>query len=185
MNAADNRETDHAERMCARRYMGETVSFEIASLAVGPGRIGICPAPGRFGDYVSDFKEIIAWAPRLVLSMTEAPELGRVGAAGFGDDLAAAGIGRIHLPIRDFGAPTGRSAHLWPESAGRAKAVLGQGDGVLVHCFGGCGRSGMAVLRILVEMGEEPEAALARVRAVRPCAVETEAQALWASKALC
>ncbi|MBR9844091.1 MAG: protein phosphatase, partial [Rhodobacteraceae bacterium] len=50
-----------------------------------------------------------------------------------------------------------------------------------VHCFGGCGRSGMAIMRLLVEMGEEPEAALARLRAVRPCAVETEAQRLWAA----
>jgi hypothetical protein len=158
--------------------------FEIASVAAGSGQIGICPAPGRFGDYASDFKEIIAWRPRLVLSMTEAAELGRVGAAGFADDLLAEGIGRIHLPIGDFGAPSGQTARLWPESAGRAKAVLAEGERVLVHCLGGCGRSGMAVLRILVEMGEEPEAALARVRAVRPCAVETETQALWASKAL-
>ncbi|WP_243611352.1 protein phosphatase [Shimia aestuarii] len=160
------------------------MSFAIAALEAGSGRIGICPAPGRFGDYASDFKEILAWGPRLVLSMTETPELGRVGAAGFADDLAMAGIGRIHLPIRDFGAPMGRTACLWPESAGRARAVLAQGGGVLVHCFGGCGRSGMAVMRLLVEMGEEPEAALARLRAVRPCAVETEAQADWASNTL-
>ncbi|MCW8843772.1 MAG: protein phosphatase [Rhodobacteraceae bacterium] len=157
------------------------MSFEIASLEAGNGVLGICPAPGRFGDYVGDFKRIAAWAPRLVLSMTEEPELGRVGAAGFGDDLKAAGIGRIALPIRDFGEPSGATACLWPESAGRARAVLGQGGRVLVHCFGGCGRSGMAVMRLLVEMGEGPEAALARLRAVRPCAVETEAQATWAA----
>jgi hypothetical protein len=31
-----------------------------------------------------------------------------------------------------------------------------------------------------VEAGETPGAALARLRAVRPCAVETEAQLAWA-----
>ncbi|MBR9843677.1 MAG: protein phosphatase, partial [Rhodobacteraceae bacterium] len=125
------------------------MSFEIASLTAGEGRIGICPAPGRHGDYASDFKEIIAWSPQLVLSMTEASELDRIGAAGFGQDLENAGIDRVALPIRDFGEPSGTTASLWPESAERAKAVLGQGGRVLVHCFGGCGRSGMAIMRLL------------------------------------
>ena len=34
----------------------------------------------------------------------------------------------------------------------------------------------------MVESGEKPEAALQRLRAVRPCAVETEAQYLWAAR---
>ena len=157
------------------------MSFEIASLTAGAGWIGICPAPGRFGNYESDFNEIVTWGPRIVLSMTEEPELRRVGAAGFAEDLDRRGIGRIALPIRDFGAPTGTTACLWPESAGRVRAVLAQGGRVLVHCFGGCGRSGMAALRLLIETGETPEAALLRLRAVRPCAVETEAQMRWAT----
>jgi hypothetical protein len=39
----------------------------------------------------------------------------------------------------------------------------------------------MAILRLLVEMGEQPEEALQRLRAVRPCAVETDAQFDWAA----
>ena len=68
------------------------------------------------------------------------------------------------------------------EAAARAKALLAQGGRVLVHCFGGCGRSGMAALRLLVELGEDPDEALARIRAVRSCAVETEAQMAWAMR---
>jgi len=57
----------------------------------------------------------------------------------------------------------------------------GAGGGkVLVHCMGGCGRSGMAVLRLMVETGEPPHSALSRLRAARPCAVETDAQFDWA-----
>ena len=51
---------------------------------------------------------------------------------------------------------------------------------VLVHCFGGCGRSGMLVLRVMIEAGEPAGTALKRLRQVRPCAVETEAQMAWA-----
>jgi hypothetical protein len=41
----------------------------------------------------------------------------------------------------------------------------------------------MAILRLMVESGEDPPAALARLRAVRPCAVETERQHCWATRA--
>ena len=61
-------------------------------------------------------------------------------------------------------------------------AVVAGGGRVLFHCLGGCGRSGMAVLRLLVEMGEAPEAALERLRRVRPCAVETGDQCDWAAR---
>ncbi|MDH5531227.1 MAG: protein phosphatase, partial [Paracoccaceae bacterium] len=46
----------------------------------------------------------------------------------------------------------------------------------------GCGRSGMAVLRLMVEAGEPVDVALIRLRKVRPCAVETDAQLAWASR---
>ena len=46
---------------------------------------------------------------------------------------------------------------------------------------GGCGRSGTAVLRLMVEAGEEASVALGRLRAVRPCAVETPEQFAWAA----
>jgi hypothetical protein len=47
--------------------------------------------------------------------------------------------------------------------------------------MGGCGRSGTALLRLMVESGEDPIPALTRLRAARPCAVETPAQFAWAS----
>lgn len=157
------------------------MGFAIASLQASNGEIGICPVPGRFGDYAADLAVILEWRPRLVLTMTEAQELARIGASGLAEDLEAEGIGWEHLPIRDFGAPNGETLAKWPETAMQAKAVLRDGGRVLVHCFGGCGRSGMAILRLLVEMGEQPEEALQRLRAVRPCAVETDAQFDWAA----
>jgi ADP-ribosyl-[dinitrogen reductase] hydrolase len=42
--------------------------------------------------------------------------------------------------------------------------------------MGGLGRSGMIAARLLVELGEEPRAAIQRVRAVRRGAIETAAQ---------
>ena len=58
---------------------------------------------------------------------------------------------------------------------------LARGEGLLLHCRGGQGRSGMIALRLLVERGEAPDAGLTRLRQARPGAVETAAQLAWAS----
>ena len=137
---------------------------------------------GRGGSYDADLADILRFSPDLVLSMTTAEELAAKGAATLAEDLARHGIAWAHLPIPDFGTPPEAVQHLWPETSARARALLAQGGRVLVHCMGGCGRSGMAVLRLMVEAGEAPEAALMRLRAVRPCAVETEAQFAWAAQ---
>ena len=44
----------------------------------------------------------------------------------------------------------------------------------------GCGRAGMMVLRLMIAAGEEANTALVRLRAARPCAVETDDQMRWA-----
>ncbi|BCZ84837.1 MULTISPECIES: dual specificity protein phosphatase family protein [Paraburkholderia] len=50
---------------------------------------------------------------------------------------------------------------------------------LLVHCWGGLGRSGMIAARLLVERGMEAQSAIAIVRAARPDAIEMEAQEKW------
>ena len=156
------------------------MSFAIAQVTAGNGLLGICPLPGAGGRYAIDFKEIEGWAPDLVISMTELDEMRVVGAEALGGDLAALGITFHSLPIRDFGAPGPDVQAAWPGVSKEGRAILSGGGRVLVHCRGGCGRSGMILLRLMVEMGEVPKAALARLRAQRPCAVETAAQMAWA-----
>lgn len=156
--------------------------FHIASLKVGRGELGLCRIPGRDGDYWGDLVALLNWQPALVFSMTTAEEMARVGAARIADDLARAGIGWRHSPVADFAAQSPDLATDWPNAARAALTVLDSGGRVLVHCFGGCGRSGMAVLRLMVEAGERADPALARLRDVRPCAVETDEQFAWASQ---
>jgi protein-tyrosine phosphatase len=86
----------------------------------------------------------------------------------------------IAFPVADMGVPERDSAADWRAASSAARAALRGGGRVLVHCRAGCGRSGMAALRLMVECGERPEVALRRLRAMRPCAVETEAQLAWA-----
>lgn len=153
----------------------------IAELEAGGGWLGLCPMPGRAGDYAGDLAKVTQWAPAMVVSMTVDAEL-TMGAATLPADLRAAGIVWRHLPVADFAAESTALAQDWASVAAEARAVLAGGGRVLFHCHGGCGRSGMAVLRLLVELGEAPEAALARLRRARPCAVETGDQYDWAAK---
>lgn len=155
--------------------------FEIADLPLLSGRIGICPIPGRSGNYETDLTSLLNWKPDLVLTMTGETELELVGALAFGNDLEAAGIVWAHLPITDLGAPDDKISARWPSVSQRALAILADGGRVLAHCFGGCGRSGMALMRLMVEAGEDADRALDRLRDARPCAVETESQRTWAA----
>jgi hypothetical protein len=157
------------------------MTLTIASLPVGGGLLALCPMPGRGGAYDADLRAVLAFGPALVLSMTPGAEMAGRGAAGLGADLTDHGIGWRHFPVADFGVPGAGDAEPWARIQAEALAVLQGGGRVLVHCMGGCGRSGMAVLRLMVTAGEAPDQALARLRAVRPCAVETEAQLVWAA----
>lgn len=150
--------------------------MEIAEIEIGGRQRGICPMPGRTGDYAGDLAVLLAWSPRLVVTLAEAGELAARGAASLPADLAAAEVEWLHLPIPDFGTPPRALRDSWP----KVSAQLHRADRMVVHCMGGCGRSGMILLRLMIEDGEAPDAALARLRAARPCAVETKAQMRWA-----
>lgn len=145
------------------------------------GRIGISPLPGRGDNLDADMVDLLRWKPDAVISMTEWREIEGARAADLPNRLKDAGVVWRHLPIADFGGPRGANAHAWPELSRELNTILDRGGAVLTHCYGGHGRSGMVALRLMVERGEAPKAALARIRAVRPGAVQADEQFAWAA----
>jgi protein-tyrosine phosphatase len=158
--------------------------YQLCEIDCGGGTLGIGPMPGRAGDYAADIAAIAGWRPALVVTLVEAAELAHAGAGGIGADLARRGIAWCHLSIADYGVPEGAAARRWPVVSRMIGQVLAAGGRVFVHCMGGCGRSGMIALRLMIEAGEPAGAALVRLRAARPCAVETKAQSEWAAAAV-
>ncbi|MEB8388285.1 protein phosphatase [Rhodobacteraceae bacterium KMM 6894] len=157
--------------------------FVIYAVPVAGGIIGIAPLPGGGGGgtaYKDDLLHMKDWQPALVLSMTTQAEMVAGSVGNLGPDLQDLGTRWMHLPVPDFGVPEGAAAADWPKASKAALAALRGRGRVLIHCKGGCGRSGMAALRLMVEAGEAADAALTRLRTVRPCAVETSAQMRWA-----
>ena len=158
------------------------IEFQPHELAVGGGTLAISPMPGRTRHYYTDWLRMEAWRPDAVLSVVPLHELERKGAGSLGTDLAGIGVAWLHFPVPDYGVPGDWQAEDWTEISTKVLTVLSRGGRVLVHCYGGCGRSGMAVLRLMIAAGEVADAALSRLRAVRPCAVETTAQMDWARR---
>jgi len=97
-----------------------------------------------------------------------------------GDEAKLRGLDWHHLPIRDVSVPSPAFEAVWPTQSEALRGKLAAGENIVVHCRGGLGRAGMIAARLLVESGIDPKAAIARVRAVRPGAIETSAQDDWA-----
>ena len=157
-----------------------SAALVIHALSVADGILALCPLPGVGGNYHGDLEHIHDWQPGLVISMTTDAEHVAVGASTLGSDIQSMASRWVHLPVPDYCAPPSDVLVKWPSASHMARKALVGGGRVLVHCRGGCGRSGMAVLRLMIECGERPDLALARLRALRPCAVETPEQMQWA-----
>ncbi|MBO9397736.1 dual specificity protein phosphatase family protein [Shimia sp. R9_2] len=156
--------------------------FEISALDVGGGQLALARQPGSTGKLAEDVRALADWGAERVLSLTETEEQQGLGAAALPQQLEAQGIAWMHFPIRDFDVPEAHEAEAWGALQQEILNALGSGGRVLVHCRGGCGRSGMIVLRLMLACGEALEDALKRLRVVRRCAVETDAQMRWATE---
>ncbi len=168
-----------------------THPLQIATVNRRPfhGALGVTFAPGKkdptslpspwLRDLSADLDAIVAWNARIVVTLIEPHELELLGVLTLGEDIRRRGLDWLHLPIRDVNIPDARFEKEWTAHSAELRRRLRAGDNVLIHCRGGLGRAGMIAARLLVEEGGEPNDAMAAVRAVRPGAIETEAQEGW------
>lgn len=164
----------------------ETHPLEIATIEAVPGggRLGVTFAPGKRvdgwrRDLAKDLDAIVAWGAKTLVTLIEPHEFDLLSIPSLGEEARARGLDWLHLPIRDVSTPNRAFERAWPEVSSTLRRRLASGESVVVHCRGGLGRAGMIAARLLVESGQEPEEAMARVRAVRPGAIETFPQEKW------
>ena len=154
--------------------------FEVFEISVGPAILGMSPLPGLTGDFLADVEKIFNWNPTTIVSLTPKKEMEDLGASDFVSMMAKERIPWVHFPIKDFSIVDQQQEILWEKISKNISLQINNGNRILVHCRGGCGRTGMIVLRFMIEFGEDPEKALERLRVIRPCAIETLAQENWA-----
>ncbi|MFO7561194.1 MAG: dual specificity protein phosphatase family protein [Enhygromyxa sp.] len=143
----------------------------------GPGRVGLTILPGRRDwrrSLAEDLGSLREQGIDAVVCLVPPEELERYGVPELPATYEAEGFELLHLPLLD---QKGASAASLREASAWIEARVGAGKGVLVHCVGGLGRSGMIAAAWLRSRGASTDEALAIVRAARgPRAVETEVQ---------
>jgi protein-tyrosine phosphatase len=160
------------------------------------GRLGFCPAPGRwhlmFLDADSDLQadrarsvdprrpleedlaSLRACGTTTLVVLLEEEEMARIGLAELLDQARRAGLEAIWFPIPDGTAPADMESTV--RLVERILERLAAGGSVVVHCHGGVGRSGTIVAAALVASGADPTTALAIVRDARPGAATAPGQ---------
>ena len=163
--------------------------LQIATVPVSStgGKIGVTFCPGKRDlhamtgawdrDLDLDLDAIRAWGAQALLTLVEPQELLELAVPSLGEGVVRRGMSWHHLPITDVSIPTAAFEQAWATHGAALRQILLEGGGVVVHCRGGLGRAGTIGARLLVEMGMAPAEAIAAIRAVRPGALETNAQA--------
>ena len=128
-------------------------------------RLAGMPRPGRSGALAIDLAFLAERGIELLVSVTETPPNPEV--------IAEHGIDLLHLPVRDFTAPTIAQLRTF---LSRATPVIEQGGAVVVHCGAGKGRTGTFLAAYLIGQGRTPARAIARIRELRPGSIETPEQ---------
>jgi ADP-ribosyl-[dinitrogen reductase] hydrolase len=153
---------------------------------VGRGRLGLTFCPGKYDphadtgfwarDLDNDLRALTDWGATTVVTLMEAHELDLLRVPGLGDRVFGMGLSWWHLPIVDGGVPDARFEQAWNRAGEDLRRRLVAGEGIVLHCRGGLGRTGTVAARLLIEFGETPESALFRVRRARAGTVENRLQ---------
>ena len=152
----------------------------------GLGRIGITLCPGKKDPHAEsgpadrnldlDLDVVQRWGATAVISLITDQEIDYLKVRGLPKAVQERHMEWWHLPIPDIHPPGAEFEDGWKTAGEAIRNRLRMGFDVLVHCKGGLGRAGTVAARLLVELGENSEDAIRKVRSARPCAIETYEQ---------
>jgi protein-tyrosine phosphatase len=118
-----------------------------------PGKLLLHSMPGRFEALERVWHHVREESVAAIVCLTEQFEI-RLKSAGYAQALEAGTVPCAVLPfeIREGGVPEDRNA-FWGLVNDIARR-LRSGEGVLIHCAGGVGRTAMLAVSVLMVLGE-------------------------------
>ena len=139
----------------------------------GAGRPGYPDEPPAASVVATGVKSWQELGVRRVLSLIEDWELPR-RAPGLYEALGVHDIALVRLPVRDFGVPTDAAA--FARLLADLRQRLAGGEGVLVHCNAGLGRTAVVLASLLRVHGWAGDPVAEIRRSYRPTAMEHPVQ---------
>ncbi|RJP70739.1 MAG: hypothetical protein C4532_08630 [Candidatus Abyssobacteria bacterium SURF_17] len=135
-------------------------SYVVPNMLAGMAR------PGQVNPLREDLSFLRAQGIKAILSLSESPlEMNPLHETDFSYH---------HVPVDDFTAPTIEQVEECMDFVERM--LEREKKPVAIHCGAGCGRTGTMLACYFVKQGRTAEEAIAGLRTVRPCSIETEGQ---------
>ncbi|MFW2588747.1 protein phosphatase [Sagittula sp. SSi028] len=150
---------------------------------VGGGIVIVSALPGSGGDLHGDLDHLASWQPAMVISVLSSTELAARGAWDLRQRVQDSGARWAHLAASAQQAAPRAMQDLWPQVSDQARRALLGGGRIVLQSPGGAGRCGMVLLRLMIEAGEAPDDAQARIAQICPQTIGTAEQIAWALQA--
>lgn len=161
-------------------------------IALGLGFVGMTFCPGKKGlswnkqilwdrDLDVDLRALRATGAQHLVSLIEPHEFSMLDVALLPQKAQEHGFDWHFVPIKDGCAPDNRFGLIWPDLKRGLSEKMRKGEGVIVHCRGGLGRTGLVTALLVKHMHPEipMDLIIAHVRSLRPGAIETQEQEDW------
>ena len=146
--------------------------FDILPLKNGSHLI-FTPCLGTKGaDLQASVQQLMQAGANAVVTMMPTEEMARLSVDTLPQVCEQQGLEWFHIPVEDDSAPASDFQEAWDRHKAKIQQLLDQKGGIVIHCRGGSGRTGLMAAILLVERGIELEKAVSMVKTLRPNSLE-------------
>ncbi|GEM_PF-93607 len=159
--------TSHSSPLIIASVQGEACDGSLG-MTLCPGKQQPNALSGAFQrDLSLDLDRVQSWGAAAVVTLMSQDELSALKVAHLGDEVENRGMLWFQLPVANHQLPDADFECQWVYAGVRLRGLLRTGKKVLVHCGSGLGRTGVIAARLLVELGDSHQQAIAKVREAR------------------